>query len=335
MSIQKGFGAIALLIVILSCKGDPLDIDSANVKVNIAYYNMDSIFVHSTPEELVNWNKRFKAEINDAYMYELGVGLRLENDDDSTILVNIANFASDTFMLKFEKRIQEKFPNLAEKHQNIALGFRNLKYHFPKMKMPRSIIFANTVFQSSAFATQDDLMIGVERYLGHDDDLIQSLPSQYYYEWIKEGFEEKYMERDALANWLMTHLVDMQEGNLAENMINWGKILYYTEASFPDKSDDIIIRYSPEDLKWANENEASFWQYLKKEKMLFKTDQDESINILAPGPFTAGLPEKGPDRLGQFLGWKIVRSYMEENEITLEQLFKTKYNKILTAYEID
>ncbi|MGJ8661893.1 MAG: hypothetical protein ACSHXL_07635, partial [Bacteroidota bacterium] len=89
------------------------------------------------------------------------------------------------------------------------------------------------------------------------------------------------------------------------------------------------------DLKWAKENEFSFWSYLVKEKMLFRINETESINMLSPGPFTVGLPEKGPDRLGQFLGWQIVRKYMEKNNVTLKQLQEIPYNKILQAYEID
>ncbi len=335
MSIKKGFVAILLLAVFYSCKNDPLDIDSSAIKVSISYYNMDSIFVTAQGEELVIWNEKFKKEINEAYMYELASGLQLTHDDDSTILTNIQLFARDTFMMKFEERIREKFPNLKSQHNRIENGFRNLKYHFPKANIPKAIVFANSVFQSSAFSTQSEIVIGIERYLGKDDRMVQQLPPQVFYQWIKDGMEEKFLERDALSSWIMTHLVEMEEGNLAQNMINWGKILYFTQAAYPDFSNDIILRYTPEDFKWAEENEASLWKYLVKEKMLFRTDQDESVNMLAPGPFTPGLPEKGPDRLGQFLGWKMVRNYMDENEISLQQLNKTPYNKILQAYEID
>lgn len=335
MSIKKGLLAILLLTVFLACKNDPLNIDSSKVDVSISYYNMDSVFTHATPDELPKWNKKFKDEINDAYMYELAYGLKLESDDDSTILTNIQLFRKDSFMMQFEDQIRHKFPNPIEQYKKVVDGFRNLKFHFPKMNMPRSIVIANSVFQSSAFATQEELVIGIERYLGKDNEMIQQLPPQVFYNWIKEGMEEKYLERDALGSWISTHLVLMEEGNLAENMINWGKILYFTQAAFPEMSDDLIMRYSPEDLKWAEENEESFWKYLKKEKMLFRINQDESVNMLGSGPFTPGLPEKGPDRLGQFLGWKMVSHYMEEKDITVKQLLKEPYDKILQAYEID
>jgi uncharacterized protein YjaZ len=57
--------------------------------------------------------------------------------------------------------------------------------------------------------------------------------------------------------------------------------------------------------------------------------------LLKEGPFTIGLPEKGPDRLGQFLGYRMILKYMEAKEITVEQLINTPYTDILVEYEID
>ncbi len=324
-----------VIIGLLSCKNNPLDIDSSKVVVSINYYNMDSVFVNATGSELQKWNEIYKSEINDAYEYELGMGLRIGVPEDSVILQNIELFANDPGMAKFEKKISEKFPDLMSRHRIIISGFKNLKYHLPEAKIPTSIVYANTCFQSSAFSTQNEIIMGLERYLGQDEPLVQELPRAIFYDWIKEGMDQKYFERDALCSWIMSNVVDMSEGNLAQNMVNWGKILYFTEASFPDLDDEIIIRYSAEDLKWANENEFSLWDYLVKEKMLFRINETESINMLSPGPFTVGLPEKGPDRLGQYLGWQMVRKYMEKNSITLKQLQNTPYNKILQAYEID
>jgi uncharacterized protein YjaZ len=69
--------------------------------------------------------------------------------------------------------------------------------------------------------------------------------------------------------------------------------------------------------------------------MLFKIDDLNTTNLLNDGPFTPGLPEKGPDRLGQFLGLRIIEAYMKEKEITIQQLINTPYANILIEYEID
>lgn len=324
-----------LLLFLFSCKNDPLKIDSSKVKVSIDYYNMDSVFVHSKKADLLKWNKTFKKEIREAYEFELGMALRIGIPEDSVIIRNILLFANDPGMMLFEKQIQKKFTDLETRHRKIKLGFQNLKFHLKNIKIPSAIVYANTCFQSSAFSTQSEIIIGLERYLGPKEPLIQQLPRDVFFDWIKEGMEEKYLERDAICSWIMSNVVSMKEANLAENIVNWGKILYFTEAAFPNSQEEIIIRYSASDFKWAKENEFSLWSFLVKEKMLFRINETESINMLAPGPFTVGLPEKGPDRLGQFLGWQMVRNYMNKNDISLLELKNTPYNKILQAYEID
>jgi hypothetical protein len=67
--------------------------------------------------------------------------------------------------------------------------------------------------------------------------------------------------------------------------------------------------------------------------------QSKSFEInkwFADGPFTGseGVPQESPPQLGVWLGWSMVRQYMEKNPaITMTQLLAEKdYQKILSAY---
>jgi hypothetical protein len=217
----------------------------------------------------------------------------------------------------------------------LTKGFQHLKFHLPSVKVPEHIVFMNSFFASNAFSTEKQIGIGLERYLGKDSDVIKELPGDSFYQWMKDGLDERFLTRDAICSWIMTHVVEEVNGNLAEQMIRWGKIIYLTEAAFPDKDHDVILRYKPEGLKWALEHERDVWTYLVQEKLLFKIDERLKINMLNDGPFTVGLPEKGQDRLGQFMGWRMVKKYMEIKRVSVEELIKTPYTAILAEYEID
>ena len=53
-------------------------------------------------------------------------------------------------------------------------------------------------------------------------------------------------------------------------------------------------------------------------------------------PFTKGLPKESPDRLGQYIGWKMVRKYMEQHsDLPLEKLLNVPFAQIMQAYKID
>jgi uncharacterized protein YjaZ len=48
------------------------------------------------------------------------------------------------------------------------------------------------------------------------------------------------------------------------------------------------------------------------------------------------LPKESPDRLGQYIGWKMVQKYMEQNpDLPLEKLLNIPFAQIMQAYKID
>jgi len=310
-------------------------VDISNIKLDIHFYNIDSSLVHADSNELISLHKKYKKEIGNIYDYELGYCLGIGDVSDTAYYNSITAFLEDDYVKRVSKRIEEKFSNLSTQKKEIEDGFKRLKFHFPSGKIPKSVVFMNSFFASNAFCTETEIGIGLERYLGKETDVIQELPANQFYEWMKEGLDAKYLTRDAICAWAMTHYVEEVEGNLVEEMIRWGKILYVTQAAFPAKEVADILRYSKDEFQWAVDNEYQHWKYMVDEKMLFKIDERIKTNLLNDAPFTAGFPEKGPDRLGQFFGLRMVQKYMEINKVSVKELINTPYTAILAEYEID
>lgn len=324
------------LIVLASCSHNPLDVDASKVDVNISFHNVDSVLYYADSATLINTHRNFNEEIKDIYSFEVGQALRIGDVPDSAFYNSILLFRADSSIQLLESRVAEGFTDKSTIKENLRNGFRQLKFHFPNSKFPTEVVFLNTLFTAGVFCTEKEIGIGLERFLGDSCDFIQKLNSQYYFDWMKVAMDVRYLERDVLTGWIETHFVESVSGNLAEKIIRWGKVLYLVEASFPKMNPAIIMRYSDADFDWAEENEEEFWTYLVNEKILFKIDERTARNILSEGPFTPGLPnQEAPDRLGQYLGWKIVHKYMEKNNITVEELVNKSYNEILQEYEIE
>lgn len=326
-----GFG----LLLTAACSHNPLDVNPEGTEVKINYVNLDSIFVHTEAKELGQKIGETGVKADQILAYELGQCLGVGPLSDSGTTQRIKLFVNDPYVSRVEKRIKEKFSDLSDRKAKITEGFRYLKYHFPKGEFPENVVFINSHFASNAFCTENEIGVSLERYLGAKTDVIKELPDPIF-QWIKDGMDAQYLERDVLTAWIMTHYVPEVKGNTAEQIIRWGKIIYLTEAAFPKADKHLIIRYSEADFKWALDNEFAFWEYLVKEKLLFSESERDQSNFLNEGPFTIGLPEKGPDRLGQFLGWRMVHSFMKENPDTkLSDLINIPYNNILQSYEIE
>lgn len=145
--------------------------------------------------------------------------------------------------------------------------------------------------------------------------------------------EERYMARDAVVGWLNTHAIDETQASLSESMIRWGKLLFVARKLMNEADLAIVMRYSKQDLEWALASEWAVWKYLIDEQLLYDRREDTRQSLLHEGPFTRGLPQESPDRLGQFLGYRIVEQYVDNHHPTLEALLNLPYLTLLQAYE--
>lgn len=322
--------------ILIGCTNDPLDVSTDGVTFSLRQTNLDSMMTKTDSSQLLNVLMNERLRIPDVIDYQVTYCFGAGMVTDPNLSSNLNRFLEEPYVKRLEKRIRQKFPSPVKQTAAIQDGFKHLKVHFPNGKFPKEVVYLNSYFTSSVYCTEDEITIGLERYLGEKTDVISELPAQDFFPWIKAKFDPQYVERDAITGWTMRHFVKMKEHlTTIEAIIVWGKIIYLTEAAFPDRPKNWILRYTEKEYNWAMENERNFWDFLVDEKMLFKTDERMQANLLNDGPFTTGLPEKGPDRLGQFLGWRIIHSYMEQYDITLQQLMQLPYTTLLQEYEID
>lgn len=324
-----------LVFVLQACGGDRLDVDASHIKVNVKYEDMRTTIHDTKGDKLLKAHRRYLSEMPDIYNYFLGACLEFPEDySDSLYLAGMGAFQQDKFMKAFELEMDNAFKDLDPIEAKLTDGFKHLKYHIPNVKLPKYVVFMNTLFRSSVWCTENEIGIGLGNYLGPKSKTVSQLNPNVYYNWIKEAMKKEYMERDAVENWIGTHLVEEVSGNLAEHLIREGKILYLTKAAFPDMGDHLILRYTQSQWNWAVKNEYAFWKYLVDGKSLFSKEEITIMNLIKPGPKTPGLPIEGaPDRLGQYLGYRIVRKYMEDAETSVKDLIKTSYTDILQSYE--
>ena len=324
-----------LALIVTSCGGGKLDVDASDVKVNIEYENMRESLYDAKGQKLIKLHKRYLNEMPDIYNYFLGACMEFpENYSDSLYISSMSQFQNDKDIRQFEKEIDKKFPDLQPIEEKLTDGFRHLKYHFPDMKMPKYIVFMNTLFRSSVWCTENEIGIGLGNYLGEKSKTVSKLNPGVFYGWIKKAMNRDFLERDVAENWIRTHIVEETQGNLIDQMIREGKVMYFTKAAFPEMEDHLILRYTEKQWKWAEKNEGAFWKYLVDQQMLFSNEEINVMNMLNPGPKTPGLPIEGsPDRLGQYLGYKIVLDYMESSETSVKDLINIPYREIMTAYE--
>ena len=324
-----------IVVFILSIGGNEnAALDSKEQQTKIKF---ESISVN----ELVRMNPSIAA-INTEYpevtpyLLAFCYGVSLEND--STLSQGLRSFSKQTYIAKTEKEIEKRNANLPQHKFRIQHAFNRLKGTFNKIKTPKEIVFTNSNFNYNATCYNQSILVGLERYIGGDQPLIlESLNPSDFPEWIRNGMNEKFMDRDILSAWISTRLVKETTGYHIAEMIRWGKIHVITEISLRIENKDVrpeeILRWSKSQYDWALKNEKKFYKYLMDENLLFDSNEKNRAYLINNGPYTIGLPEESPDRMGQFLGYQIVRNYVLSENLSLLELIDLKYNTILKTYQ--
>jgi hypothetical protein len=325
---------IYISILLFSCKSERFKDQPTNALPNISFLNMGKDLHRLSSDQYQLFENREASKYGDCYPYFVGFCLKIGNPGDSSIASGLKAFYSDKYIVRLENKIAQDFKNTSTIERKISTAFQRLEFFLPKAKLPKKIVFMNTLFTASVNAMDDDIAIGLERYLGPNTDVIKELPEQQFFQWIKVKMLPEFLERDVMTAWIKTHIVTQKGTNTIDEIVNWGKILYLADIALNNENKSILMRYSKKEFDWATKSEIPFWKYLQQESLLFTSNERTSQNLLQDAPFTAGLPEKGADRLGQFLGWKIVTAFMnEKDEVSLQQLIDTPYNEILLAYK--
>jgi uncharacterized protein YjaZ len=108
-------------------------------------------------------------------------------------------------------------------------------------------------------------------------------------------------------------------------MVYAGKQLYLKDVLLPQISDAEKIGYSPEQLTWCQENESYMWRYFMQEQLLYSTDSKLATRFINTAPFSKfylEIDNESPGRVGTWIGWQIVRSFMNNNDVNLQQLLQ-------------
>lgn len=309
--MTKKYFTIALLVVLMvSCdKKSKVEKAVEAIPVALKVDRFDQAFFEAKPNELAN----LKAE----YPFFFP-----EGTPDAVWIDKMQN--KDWRALYAE--VQKKFPDFNQQTTEIEDLFKHFKYYFPETVMPKIYtVIAEMDYHNKAIYADDKLIIALELYLGKSH--------QFYTfpEYLKQNFEERQMMPDIVSSFAVRKIPPPTEKTLLANMIYYGKELYMKDIMLPNYTDAEKMGYTPEQITWSQENESYIWRYFIEEDLLFSTDaklENRFVNMAPFSKFYLEIDNESPGRIGQWIGWQIVRSFMENNEVSLQEMLKTDAKQI-------
>jgi hypothetical protein len=164
------------------------------------------------------------------------------------------------------------------------------------------------------------LGIGLEMYLGSNYKPYTLMEIPVYKQRL---MRKEFIVVDALQSWITTEFEKEEDySSLLSQMLYKGKVIYTIENLLPNIEDTIKFGYSDAQLKWCINNEQKIWAHFIEKKLLFAALRGDSYKYINEGPFTAGFPRESPGKMGVWIGYQIIKNYMDKQpKITLQQLF--------------
>jgi|JI10StandDraft_1071094.scaffolds.fasta_scaffold176780_3 hypothetical protein len=228
-------------------------------------------------------------------------------------------FLNDQYINDMYDEVLHQYKDVSFFNNEFTEAFKAYHYFFPQLKIPEITYFVSG-YNYANVTTQNTLAIGLEMYLGSNYKPYTLLEIPLYKQKL---MCKEYMVVDALQAWISTEFENEQDyASLLNQMLQKGKVLYALEKLLPNLNDTIKFGYTNEQLKWCQNNEPKIWSHFIEKKLLFAAFRGDSFKYINEGPFTAGFPRESPGKIGVWLGYQIIKKYVEQQpKITMKQLF--------------
>lgn len=294
----------ALIFAFVSCdKKTKVEKTVEEIPVELKVERFDKLFFETSPKDLDKLKKEFP------YFFSNGT-------PNSVWLEKMQN----PLWRELYVEVQKKYSNFEPVKNELTTLFKHIKYYFPKTKTPKVITVISEMDYNNKVIYADSLVIiSLELYLGKEHKFYQ------FPNYLKQNFEQEQILPDVVSIFSTQKIALVTEKSFLNQMIYFGKQLYLKDVLLPDYTDADKMGYTPEQIKWCKENESYMWRYFLENEMLYSDDEKLNNRFINPAPFSKfylEIDNESPGRVGAWVGWQMVRSFMENNEVSLQEMLK-------------
>jgi hypothetical protein len=212
-------------------------------------------------------------------------------------------------------------------NNELSYGVEALLQYFPSLKQPKIYMHVSG-FNQNVIVADDFISLSADKYLGADYPLYR----EFFFDYQRQLMSPDRITPDYLLGFLMANFPF--QGNaevLLDKMLYEGKLRYVLSQLIPEREIWEYVGYSQEQYTWCRNNEARIWKQILENKHLYTPNSITTGQYINSAPHTASLPVESPGRVGVWVGFQIVNTYMRNNSHTsLKELMEmTNYQQLL------
>ena len=294
-----------LLLANFSCKNaSKVEEEISVINIDLTIERFDQLFASSSPLDLPLLKQSYPFLFSKKFSDSIWTG-RMEDP-----IQGVISAAVDSVFGDFTTTAAE-----------ITSFYQHLKYYNKPLKIPRVITVLSDVDYRNKIAVTDTIvLIALDTYLGDDHEFYNS-----FYDYIKQNLNSTQIVPDLATSYAEQLIYQPNRMTFLDEMIYFGKQLYLKDLWIPFKSNSEKIGYSVSEYEWSEDNEFYIWQYFVENELLYQTDRKLLGRFIVAAPFSRfnlELDRESPGRLGQYIGWQIVKSYMKNSSTSVLEMLQ-------------
>jgi hypothetical protein len=324
---------ISSYLLFTSCNSGTFNVDIDDIDFKIQVNRLDKDLFDKQTASIDSLNRKLSFKYNSFYKVYLQEILNIGSPSDPMISVLLNKFRKDEIWIETQNEINTIYPNFDSEQLEIEEALKRYKFFFPNTTLPNLVTY-NSGFNIGIYPSDSLIGIGLEWYLGADNKIVKQLATDDFPQYMKNQMNKENLVPSSLKGWLLyKHQNNFKNENLLDVMIYYGKILFILKTILPKHTEVEIVSYTNEQLLWCKNNEFSFWTYLVDNKLLFTKNYKDISRFINDAPFTSGISQESAPRTGVWLGYEMVKQYVDKKEIkSLQELLKANNSQEFLKY---
>lgn len=247
--------------------------------------------------------------------------LRNEYPNDSIFVEEMYRRFTHPMIDSLQMEIKKVFSDLSGLKEEFEEAFSLLKYYYPDAPLPKIKTVA-TGFDYDLLVSDTLIIVGLDYYLGED----AKFRPRNTYNYILKRYKPKFIVPSTMLIYGISgnyNYENEEDLTILADMISYGKSFYFTKRMMPCTPDSVLIWYSDTEMEGLDQNADIVWSHFLEENLLWESSHLVKRKYLEERPKTYEIGPACPPRIGTWLGWQIIKEYMEKNpQMTLPELMQ-------------
>jgi len=293
------------------------------VDLDLRVERLDQDLFRSAGDTAFNFNLKLYATYGPFYRDYVERILQVGPVDDPRIPIALTSFVMNPDWRAVQQRADSLLGDLEPQREELEEAFERLNSLFPDSTVPRVITF-NSGFNYGIVPTDSVLGIGVEWFVAKGSPVESLLAPEMFPQYVKDRMHPEMLVPAAVKGWLQVHYArDVAGGDVLTHLVETGKVLYLLEALLPAANPALRFAFTDAQLAWCEANEFNIWKEIVTADRLYSRKPDDVDRLMNDGPFTNGFPRESPGHIGEWIGYRMVRAYMNDHpDVAIPELLR-------------